>query len=106
MSITLIFGLLLQLAALAIVLRQVRSRLLMFNGAILIVMLCIFHGLPAVSYTHLDVYKRQAYSILKRRYLNSLGYQVPEKYQSTFVCWGGAAEVQYIYCLLYTSRCV
>jgi SAM-dependent methyltransferase len=40
---------------------------------------------------------KRAYSILKRRYLNSLGYQVPEKYQSTFVCWGGAAEVQYIY---------
>ena len=49
MSVTLIFGLLLQLAALVIVLRRVRSRILMFNGAILVVMLCIFHGLPEIA---------------------------------------------------------
>jgi SAM-dependent methyltransferase len=26
-----------------------------------------------------------------------MGYSVPERYTSSFVCWGGAAEVQYIY---------
>lgn len=49
MSITLLFGLLLQLVALVIVLGLVGTRLPMFNGALLVVMLCIFHGLTELA---------------------------------------------------------
>jgi SAM-dependent methyltransferase len=37
------------------------------------------------------------YAKTKSVYLQSTGYQVPERYQSSFVHWGGGAEVQYIY---------
>jgi len=41
--------------------------------------------------------RRTAYKLLKEDYLRSMGYTVPERYRSSFVCWGGAAEVQHIY---------
>jgi len=37
------------------------------------------------------------YQDLKRAYVGSLGCDVPTRYQSCFVAWGGSAEVQYIY---------
>lgn len=37
------------------------------------------------------------YSKIKQAYLNEIGYDVPERYRSSFVHWGGGAEVQYIY---------
>jgi len=43
------------------------------------------------------VFFRKHYVAIKATYLRSLGYAVPERYQSTFVHWGGGAEVQYIY---------
>jgi hypothetical protein len=49
MSITLLFGLLLELAALAIVLYVLGTRLLTYTGGLLVVMLCIYHGLTEVA---------------------------------------------------------
>ena len=40
---------------------------------------------------------KKLYKDIKQSYLDTLGYQVPERYLSTFVCWGGASEVQFIY---------
>ncbi len=37
------------------------------------------------------------YAELKRHYLDSIGFDVPERYRSSFVHWGGGAEAQYIY---------
>ncbi len=43
-----------------------------------------------------EIYKR-----IKKEYLDAMGYDVPERYRSSFVHWGGSAEVQYIYrCML------
>ena len=40
---------------------------------------------------------RTTYARLKAHYLDSLGYRVPEAYRSSFVHWGGSAEIQYVY---------
>jgi SAM-dependent methyltransferase len=40
------------------------------------------------------------YGKLKRHYLDSLAFDVPERYRSSFVHWGGGAEAQYIYARL------
>lgn len=40
------------------------------------------------------------YAKLKTEYLESIGYDVPERYRSSFVHWGGGAEAQYIYARL------
>jgi SAM-dependent methyltransferase len=40
------------------------------------------------------------YTKLKRHYLDSMGFDVPERYRSYFVHWGGGAEAQYIYARL------
>jgi SAM-dependent methyltransferase len=40
------------------------------------------------------------YAKLKRHYLDSIGFDVPERYRSSFVHWGGGAEAQYIYARL------
>ena len=37
------------------------------------------------------------YGELKRHYLDSLGFDVPERYRSNFVHWGGGADAQYIH---------
>ena len=65
--------------------------------------------LGAVSYTHLDVYKRQ--DIIKREqdfnvsldYLSENEFFDDEK-ECTF--YKAYKLIQYIHCLLYTSRCV
>ena len=62
-------------------------------------------GLTAVSYTHLDVYKRQAWSL----YLCSPGCSLSKRSCMKSLplpqfCGGGGKEVDT--CLLYTSRCV
>lgn len=40
---------------------------------------------------------KKIYSDMKNSYLTDLGYSVPERYRSSFVCYGGAADAQYIY---------
>ena len=40
---------------------------------------------------------RRIYARLKASYLDTLGYRVPEAYRSSFVHWGGSAEIQYVY---------
>jgi SAM-dependent methyltransferase len=40
------------------------------------------------------------YAELKRQYLDSIGFDVPDRYRSSFVHWGGGAEAQYIYARL------
>jgi SAM-dependent methyltransferase len=40
---------------------------------------------------------RKYYTKIKQEFLDFKGYKVPEKYQSSFVCWGGGTEAQYIY---------
>lgn len=45
----------------------------------------------------LRVRLRKSYATIKASYVRSLGFTVPERYQSSFVHWGGGAEVQYIY---------
>lgn len=42
-------------------------------------------------------YLRQTYARLKAHYLSEIGFVVPERYASSFVSLGGAAEVQFIY---------
>lgn len=37
------------------------------------------------------------YDKLKSSYLDELGFTVPERYRSSFVHWGGGADVQFIY---------
>ena len=70
-----------------------------------------------VSYTHLDVYKRQgyAYDVLGYRKVAIL-YEVSSEYSlgitqnltESFEAKGGAVTITEAYnaCLLYTSRCV
>ena len=53
-------------------------------------------GLDAVSYTHLDVYKRQEVERSRRVLDGSV----------TVMCAKGGVEPQSETCLLYTSRCV
>lgn len=40
---------------------------------------------------------KQLFGRLKQSYMDSIGYSVPERYQSPFVVWGGGLEVQHIY---------
>lgn len=40
---------------------------------------------------------KQFYGKIKAAYLKEIGYEVPERYSSCFVHWGGGVEVQYIY---------
>ena len=68
-------------------------------------------GIMSVSYTHLDVYKRQDYELAYLyEYLNIENKsQVPnalirELYHSTAEL--AIVQMQDIFCLLYTSRCV
>lgn len=46
---------------------------------------------------HKPVSIQRLYATMKSAYLDSLGYAVPERYQSAFVHWGGGSEVQDIY---------
>jgi len=39
----------------------------------------------------------ELYRELTREYVRGLGCEVPERYQSSFVAWGGSADVQHIY---------
>ncbi len=40
---------------------------------------------------------KQYYERLKAAYMREVGYEVPKRYQSAFIHWGGGVEVQYIY---------
>lgn len=42
-------------------------------------------------------YLQIRYAELKGHYLDSMGFDVPERYRSAFVHWGGGADAQYIY---------
>ena len=57
-------------------------------------------GCPPVSYTHLDVYKRQGQAVLAELFL--------QLFRLFFVVLllGLLNEGKHIACLLYTSRCV
>ena len=82
----------------------------------------ILAGLGAVSYTHLDVYKRQVYTraeleaiaeVCCRRnvYVIAVSYTHLDVYKrqnvhgSLLPRWRGAAPIQWSVCLLYTSAC-
>ena len=58
----------------------------------------------AVSYTHLDVYKRQAIACYK--WLLSQGWFGSQIVLAGDSAGGGLAMCLTMYCLLYTSRCV
>ena len=42
-----------------------------------------FQGLCSVSYTHLDVYKRQVYKFIQQFYSN-LDYYIPDRYNEGY----------------------
>ena len=84
------------------------------------------HCAPSVSYTHLDVYKRQAETTYTVTESDNAGYMVTstgdigtikagktvqvqyENYKDSSSSGGssGGGEHHYYTCLLYTSRCV
>ena len=96
-----------------------------FHRIIIIMIINILHSQKAVSYTHLDVYKRQE-QLTKNTF--SMEFEVPENLKSNFQFEAGQyvtlkypskGEIYYndfsmtsapyeekIACLLYTSRCV
>ena len=43
------------------------------------------------------IFLNRLYRKIKEAYLHEIGFVVPEQYRSSFVHWGGGAEVQYIY---------
>ena len=58
-----------------------------------------------VSYTHLDVYKRQVYNIIVAR--TFMQNTIPEElYEAASMDGCGDIRVFFKICLLYTSRCV
>ena len=63
-------------------------------------------GTMAVSYTHLDVYKRQGLFLAGYYdYFDKLRLQILGLAEMNFLS-GLSAEKRYERCLLYTSRCV
>ena len=57
--------------------------------------MCAAHCFASVSYTHLDVYKRQVQE-----------YGIPEDEAQKLMRDTDKARANYYACLLYTSRCV
>ena len=63
--------------------------------------------IKSVSYTHLDVYKRQEFTQVNYDYLEDYNNKLKEKMGfNDDELLAVAAEDRYISCLLYTSRCV
>ena len=61
-------------------------------------------GLNPVSYTHLDVYKRQGQDVLDNLNPNSLEILTTAKLEPSLA--NAKLEDRFQFCLLYTSRCV
>ena len=69
-------------------------------------MLRVFLIKTPVSYTHLDVYKRQVYALAQQVDADEDGEDAQTQVAQQLRSLKGVKLGMYIACLLYTSRCV
>ena len=67
-----------------------------------------FHALRPVSYTHLDVYKRQVLFVGTKKQAQEAVADAANRCGMPYVNarWLGGMLTNFVTCLLYTSRCV